>query len=286
MRGGMATGVAVVMSIVAAAWAQGGEAVETAVERGITGEVSFKYDHAALVAVAQQDLDAPMLLRLEQDARDPESYTARFIGSVEGEYDLRDLIRLRDGSPVPDLDPIVVRVVSNLPESLTTDLFDAADIDVNVSGGYRRTALLVVAAWLAIPVIVIARRLMRPKRVVEVVVEAPAPTLADQLRPLVVAAAAGELSVAEQGRLELLLYHYWRERLSLQGMDMAEAIGRMRRDDEAGELLACVEGWLHRPEPDAHDPARLAALLKPYGSTPAVSEDDLQVGEPETAVAS
>jgi hypothetical protein len=277
---------AAVLAGCAIARAQDAPPVAATVERGITGEVQFIYDGPTLSATPQQDLDAPMLLRLEPDPGDATRYTARFIGSVEGDYDLRTLIQLRDGSPARDLDPLVVRVVSNLPAGLGTDLRDAADIDVKLQGGYRTRAIAVVAAWLAVPVVVITRRLLRPKRVVEVEAEPAPPTLADQLRPLVIAAASRELSVAEQGRLELLLYHYWRERLSLEGMEAAEAIVRIRHDAASGELLGAVEGWLHRPEQEAHDADRLSALLAPYREAPAVAEIELGVAERETAVAS
>jgi len=232
------------------------------VKRGITGEVTFTYDGPELEALRHQDLASPMLLRLER--RDPSTYVARFIGTVEGDYDLRSLIRRRDGTPPADLDPLQVRVVSNLPDSFATDLYDAADI------AYTTRMLLFGALWIAVPGVVLVRRLTRPKVVEEAPVESPAPTFADQLRPLVEAASKRELSVEEQGRLELLLYHFWRERLAPATSDVADAIGRIRRDRAAGEILGEVERWLHRP--GAHDPARLEALLAPYRRADPIDE--------------
>lgn len=249
--------------------------VRTVVKRGLTGEIMFTYDGPALQADPHQDLSAPMLLRLERSESDPTLYTARFIGSIKGDYDLRSLVVHVDGSMADDLEPIMVHVVSDLPAGMETDLFDAADLDVQLESGYVRTAILIGLAWLFVPMIVIVRRLMRRKTAAEAAVEPPPPTLAEQLRPLVEALANRQLSVREQGRLELLLYHYWDERLHPRPTDMAECIRRVREHPEAGELLRMVEGWLHRPEGHAHKPDRLDDLLEPYRTAPAIAEHEL-----------
>lgn len=243
---------------------------QTTVKRGITGEMTFAYDGPELIAVLEQELSAPILLRLERSGAD--EYTARFIGAVEGDYDLRSLIRHRRGTEPTDLPPLDVRVVSNLPDRFQTDLYDAADLRPTLASGYWRALAVLAVVWLAVPVVAIIRRLTRP-RPVEEHEEVPAePTLADQLRPLVVAASERDLSLSEQARLELLLVHFWRERIAPDAPDVAAAIGVIRHHPEAGELLGAVESWLHRPEPDAHDPARLDALLAPYRSASAMPE--------------
>ena len=249
--------------------------VRTVVKRGLTGEIMFTYEGPALQADPHQDLSAPMLLRLERSERDPTIYTARFIGSIKGDYDLRSLIVHVDGSAADDVRPIMVHVVSELPAGMETDLFDAADLDVQLDRGYVRTAIMIGLVWLLIPVIVIVRRLMRRKTVVEAAVGPAPPTLAEQLRPLVEALANRQLSVREEGRLELLLYHYWQERLQPRPADMAECIRQIREHPEAGELLRMVEGWLHRPEGHAHKPERLDDLLEPYRTAPAIAEHEL-----------
>jgi hypothetical protein len=246
---------------------------QTTVKRGITGELTFEYEGPELMADPSQDLSAPLLLRLE---RDGSTYTAWFIGSVQGEYDLRSLIRRRGGSAPGDLQPLPVTVVSNLPEAFATDLYDAADLRVGLSGGYWLTIISLAGLWLAVPVIVVARRVLRPKPVVIEEPEPAPPTLADQLRPLVRAAAAGSLEIADQGKLELLLVHHWRATIAPDAPDVAEAISRIRRHPEAGELLVAVETWLHGSDTRAHDPHRLERLLEPYGRAPAADEADLR----------
>jgi hypothetical protein len=262
--------------------AQGQEAgdpadIRTIVKRGLTGEIGFAYDGPALQADPHQDLTAPMLLRLERGQRDGTVYTARFIGVVEGDYDLRTLIQHVDGSDASDLGPIVVRVVSDLPAGMDTDLFNAADPTVELNSEYVRNAIIIALVWLAIPVILIARRLMRPKPVDETPIEPAPPTLAEQLRPLVEAVAQRQLSVREQGRLELLLYHHWQTRLQPVPADMAACIHQIREHPEAGVLLRAIEGWLHRPGGEAHKPDDLDALLAPYREAPAIAEDTVGV---------
>lgn len=260
------------------AWAQD-EAPGVTVRRGITGETTFVYDGPELIADPRQDLAAPLLLRIERDPDDPSRYAARFIGSVEGEYDLRTLIQRRDGTRTDDLPPLRVQIVSNLPDGAQTDLFDAADLQVGLTGGYTVAMLALAGVWLGVPVVVVGRRLAR--RAPEETVEAapPPPTLADQLRPLVEAAAQRELSVHEQARLELLLYSYWRRRVAPEAPDVAGAITIIRADPVAGELLEAVEAWLHRPGEAHHDPDRLAELLAPYREARPIDEASLAHAE-------
>ncbi len=244
-------------------------------KRGLTGAVTFTYDAAPLDARPQTDLSAPILIRLERDPHQPNTYVARFLGAVAGDYDLRDLIRRRDGGVPEGLRALPVRVVSELPDELSTDLFEAADIDVAFSGRYHLLALLALIAWLAVPAFAIGRRLLRKAPVEAIVAAPPLPTLADQIRPLVEAAATRSLDVREQGRLELLLYHYWRERLDLGPTDLAAAMRRVRHDSDGGELLGAVEAWLHRPGGASVDADRLTELLAPYRAARAVPEAEL-----------
>lgn len=259
------------------------EQSESVVKRGLTGELSFTFDGPELVAEPSQDLSAPLLLRLDRDPVHPNQYTARYIAAVGGEHDLRSLVCYRDGSPAADdLPPLIARVISSLPAGMETDLYDAADLDVTVSGGYKRALAIGAGLWLAAPIVVVIRRLMKPRRAEPELPPTPAPTLADQLRPLVEAAAERELTVAERARLELLLYHDWRGRVAADAPDVATGVARVRQDPAARELIHAVEGWLHHPDHGSHDPDRLSELLSPYLSAPAIDEAELAqpVGAP------
>jgi hypothetical protein len=90
----------------------------------------------------------------------------------------------------------------------------------------------------------------------------PAPSLAERMRPLVEAAAHGELTAQGQAELERLLMAYWREKLGLPDLRMAEALMRLKAHAEAGELLRAVERWLHRP--GGASTTEVTLLLQPY----------------------
>ena len=89
------------------------------------------------------------------------------------------------------------------------------------------------------------------------------------------------LSIAEQGRLELLLLRFWGDRLGLGSLSADQAVARLRREPEAGALLLAVERWLHdrggaAPQPEQDVAERLSALLAPYRQAPAI--DDASLG--------
>ena len=61
-----------------------------------------------------------------------------------------------------------------------------------------------------------------------------------------------------------MLVAFWRARLGLGDMKVAEAVMAIRADEEAGALLRHVEAWLHAPSPP--DGVDVGALLAPYRS--------------------
>ena len=158
--------------------------------------------------------------------------------------------------------------MSTLPKDPRSDLFESATFKPKIWGGYRLSIFLIGLIWLSIPIIVLIRRVMKPKVLITLPVVEVVPTFADQLKPLVEAAAAGSLSVREKGQLELLLVHYWRERISLQGVDMASTISQLRMHPEAGQLVTTVERWLHQSssstDSDECSPQSIMKLLEPY----------------------
>jgi hypothetical protein len=139
------------------------------------------------------------------------------------------------------------------------------------AGRYRAAMIALGALWLAAPLLYFAVRaaLRRPEP--PAAPPPPAPTLADQLRPLVESAMAGSLSIQGRGQLELMLYMHWRQRLGLDG-PQAQAVARLRRDAQAGELLRAVEAWLHARPDEAPADGDVAALLAPYRDAPAIGD--------------
>jgi hypothetical protein len=89
------------------------------------------------------------------------------------------------------------------------------------------------------------------------------------LRPLVEAAARGELSIEEKAQVERLLTGFWREKLRLPEQRMADALAELKAHTEAGALLRALERWLHRREGASAE--QISSLLAPYRDAPATS---------------
>ena len=223
-----------------------------------------------LRAKPDQPLSAPILVRVSQ-ANAPESdaprYRIEFIGSVAGDYDLRDYLEFSDGSPATTLAPIPVRVVSQLPANHGSDLFTVPEPPFRLESHYRTIFIALALLWLAVPIVVLVRRALRRPPTPVFAPQVAEPTLADLLRPLVERAMGDGLSVREQGRLELLLLHFWRERLGMHDMSPSDTLAHLRRHAEAGELLRAVERWLHARGAGAPQPTDdIGELLRPYQS--------------------
>ncbi|MFZ4575042.1 MAG: hypothetical protein ACOYN0_11630, partial [Phycisphaerales bacterium] len=238
------------------------------VARGLTGTIRFEYKGTALRAKQNQTLTNPVVVRLNGDAG---AYRLEFIGAVAGKFDLREYLEAVDGPLPTDVPPLAVSVVTQLPPNHGTDVFEGDSRGFSFEAHYFTALWVLGAAWIAIPAVIAARRALRRPPPAPVVVAHPAPSLADQLRELVLRAVAGSLSIAEQGKLELLLLTHWRERLSLQALSVPEAVTRLRSDATAGRLLREVERWLHAaPSPAAVPESRLQELLAPYLDAPAI----------------
>jgi hypothetical protein len=190
-------------------------------------------------------------------------YDLRYIGLVPGSYDLRGHLLRLDGSTTNNLPPIPVSVAPLLPEPHDGLLIEEAASPFGRLGGYRTLMIVAAIVWalLFLPLVWRHRRKLAPA-----IAPPSEPTLADRLRPLVEQAAAGTLSGDGQARLERMLLNYWRDRLNLGALDMAQAIGKLRDHPEAGELLRALEAWLHRPKGSVT--VDVAAVLQPYRNIP------------------
>ena len=236
--------------------------------RGITGEVLVEVTGPSIRPRSDLDLDSPMLVRVV-DARElgdgRVEYRLQFLGVNVGTFDLREVLETADGSQPENLPPIPVEIISNLAGNESTDVYVNHEPGLPLSGGYRVMLWVIGSAWILVPIVAFIQHTRR---------NAPEPdakpeletTFADQLRPLVIAASQRGLSVAERGRLELLLYAFWQEQLDLDGLDRPSAVARLRRDEQAGVLLRAIEGWLHQPGSTGAEvaPAEIDELLAPY----------------------
>ena len=244
--------------------------------RGIPGTAEFNASGPQIRGHSGQTLEWPLVARVVAAEPLPGGaethYRVAFIGTIAGDFDLRDCLERQDGSAL-NLQPLPVRILTQLEPDQGTDLFSTAEAPTLASTRYRALMIGLAVAWLAVPVIYLAVRIARRRPPPVPAPVGPPPTLADQLRPLVDAASRGTLSVAERGRLELLLYLYWRARLALAG-PQPQVISALRTHPEAGALLQAVERWLHAPVHHSSGQAETeaASLLEPYRNAPAINE--------------
>ncbi len=193
-------------------------------------------------------------------------YDLRYVGLVPGQYDLRNYLMRKDGSPTNDLPAIPVEIAKLLPEKHDGLLLAQTEKPLSFLGGYKELLIALVVVWalVFIPLWFAGRR---RKAGPPAQAPAPAPTLADRLRPLVEQAAEGKLSLDGQAQLERLLLSHWRERLDLGQTEMVEAVQRLRQHSEGGALLRELENWLHRPPGTVK--VDVNKVLEPYRNLPA-----------------
>jgi hypothetical protein len=208
-------------------------------------------------------------------------YDIEYYGLDPGSYNLTDYLRRKDGTPATGLPPLTVKVNPVRPpgqvEPNTLTIDDGPRV-----GGYRLMLLVGGVVWV-LGLLAIVGWMLRPLFRSEKRVAYGRPvSLADRLRPLVEGAIAGKLSQPELAGLERTLLAFWRKRLSLEAVEPAEAMRRMRNHPDAGPLLGQLETWLHKPGP--HEPVDVAALLRPYRDLPPDAAD-LSDAEHREAVA-
>lgn len=240
----------------------------TPAARGIAGSVEVTSTGPRLRADPAQTLASPILVRIAESRPAGEgatTYRIEFIGVVAGTYNLRDALQNEDGSPASALPPLPVNIYTQLPPNHGTDVYGLADPPFRLVGWYREFMVAAAVLWIAVPVAVVARRRLRRRPPPAAAPVVPPPTLADLLRPLVEAAQARAMTIAERGRLELLLYSYWREHLGITRGTQAEVIAHLRGHPQAGRLLLAVERWLHQPQGGGDSPDDdVASLLEPF----------------------
>jgi hypothetical protein len=192
-------------------------------------------------------------------------YEFFYMGLEPGAYKLADYLIRPDGSHPDELGDIRIQVRAMLPDDHDGKLNAYVPRLFPFIGGYRNALVAGGVIWiLGIAAFIIASRKRRV--FAEPVFVAPQPSFAERLRPLVEDAANGKLSVEGQANLERLLMGYWREKLNLPELRMAESLSRLKAHTEAGELLCALERWLHRPSGASREEIR--SLLEPYRSIP------------------
>ena len=235
---------------------------------GIEGSVSINLPRADYQPLPLDDR-TELILRIDKItalASNEHRYDFFYMGLEPGAYKLADYLVRPDGSRPDELGDLRLHVRSLLPDDHDGKLNAYAPRLFPFIGGYRMFLGLLAFLWaggLALYLFVTRKKPV----IASTTVARPPPSFAERLRPLVEEAATGRLNVEGQANLERLLMGYWRDKLGLPDLRMAEAVARLKAHGEAGELLRALERWLHRP--GAVSAQEINSLLQPYRNLPA-----------------
>jgi hypothetical protein len=209
---------------------------------------------------------APVVVRVlvARTHGDAFRYDLDYYGLEPGTFDLVDFLQPKDGSAKDEAATVPVEFTSALAADRITPNEPEAG-EVPSVGGYKTWLVIIGVLWLAILLFLIFYRRSKTEPAEEV--DAPPPSFADRLRPLVKAARDGELDDSRKAELERTLLGFWREKLDLADESPATALVKLRANPDASPLLKQLERWLHHPDPEA--PSDVEALLAPYRDTPA-----------------
>lgn len=214
---------------------------------------------------------APVVLRVlaVRAHGDAFRYDLEWSGLEAGTHDLAKFLVRKDGSALAGLPAIPVVVKSVLPKQVK-EPGELTAVEPPRLGGYSTLQWWVGGAWVVglLAILLFGRKWRRKAAVL-----GAQPTLADRLRPIVEAVAAGRADEAAKAELERLLLAFWRHRLGLQDEKAGAAIAAIKQHAEAGALMRQLEVWLHMPNPP--QAVDLQALLAPYRSVSAADFEAL-----------
>jgi len=213
-------------------------------------------------AKPRRDRKPPLVVRILEikPAKDGSRYDFEVQGLEPGKHNLADYLEAPEGTIIP---AIPLQITSGLPPGVVRPT-EIEPGKLPELGGYRTTMIIVGSVWLAG---FIAILLWRKKRPGSDAADPDKPaTLGERLRPLVRQAASGGLTTADRAKLDRLVIGHWREkRPEIAALSPAEAMIRLRHDEEAAPLLHALEKWLHSRDA-APSNAEIEALLAPYAS--------------------
>lgn len=243
---------------------------------GIEGDVRIALDRADYQPKALDDR-TPFILRIEAvkpSGDGKQVYDFHYMGFEPGSYRLADYLVHPDGSLATEIGDVKVEVKSILPPDHDGALNSYFPRPFPWIGGYRMLLGILAGLWvLGLFAFIWFGRRKKPAVILDD--SPPAPTYAERMRPLVEAAATGNLTLTGQAQLERLMTGYWLEKLALPAEQrMAESIAELLRDKDAGSLLRAMERWLHRP--GGASPAEVSALLEPYRHLPVAAVKEVQ----------
>lgn len=194
-------------------------------------------------------------------------YDLRFIGRRPGRYDLRELVRYIDGSALSDKETVYVEIKGVLPADHDLHLNEMAAGSIRASRWYTALLIGVGVIWL-IPVAVFVLRKLARDRSQREIVSVREPELWERLRPMLEAAARGELSIADRAKLEMLALGAWIKELQIERLPRLAMLAELREDPGAGRAVALLDAWLHKPGFDVESfRGEIWKLMPPRGQT-------------------
>lgn len=216
-------------------------------------------------AKPRRDREPPLVVRILEvkPAKDGSRYDFEVQGLEAGRHNLSDYLEPADGSQGTKLPEIPLEITS----ALSPGLVYPNKIERGVLpklGGYRTTMIVLAGAWLAGLGAILLWKKKKPAG--QDASNAPPPSLAERLRPLVDEASKGNLSPDDRAKLERLVIGHWRERLpEVAALAPAEAMVKLRNDPRASPLILALERWLHAPS-SATSQTEIETLLAPYAA--------------------
>lgn len=262
---------------------QAGEQTSGAIPVGIPRWSREVVLEGTTLKVRPADIETPLIVRI--DSISPHGthlrYDFEYYGLEPGTYNLLDFLQREDGSQLGSLAPIEVRIESHLPPGQVQPHPPTRGVTPEL-GGYERVLWTLGILWGVGSLVwwLSGRRKAQATRARE---EAPPPTLAERLAPLVERGLRGDLPLEDRARLELILIAIWRKRLGMQDTPAAEVLVRLKQHEEAGLLLGELERWLHSPDTDSDvDPAQLLAPYRNLSSEDWDREWEGTARDPET----
>jgi hypothetical protein len=211
----------------------------------------------------RRDRKPPLMVRVLEvkPAKDGSRYDFEVQGLEAGSYNLGDFLEAPAGTAIPE---IPLEITSALPEGLVHPNKNQAG-GLPQLGGYRTKMMVFGGLWVAGLVAILLWKKKTP-----LAEGAGADTqlpLAERLRPLIGAAAKGELSSDDRAKLERLVIGHWRERRpDIAAMAPAEAMMKLRTDADASPLVLALERWLHAPS-NTTSTSDIEKLLAPYAGS-------------------
>lgn len=208
----------------------------------------------------RRDREPPLMVRILEvkPAKDGSRYDFEVQGLEAGRHNLADYLEAPAGATIP---AIPLEITGELPAGLVRPHPNEAGKLPEI-GGYRTTMIVLGSLWAVGLAGILVWRKKKPATDADSA--STEPSLAERLRPLIGAAAKGELSTDERARLERLVIGHWREkRNDIASLPPAEAMTKLRHDPEAAPLVLALERWLHAPASNTPK-SDIEALLAPY----------------------